>query len=127
MHNKYFEILPSKILLYWIISIHVIVLLVILILPVDNLIKLCFVALIGLSYYFSKNKKCLIKSFEYYKNDSWRLYTVQGAQYNTRLLKLNYISDFLLILRFDSMQPLIIFRNQLHPQSWRHLQMIVRN
>lgn len=128
MPNKCFEILPSNYLRYWIIGIHVVVWVMILFFPIDVFLKLFFIGMIGVSYFFNKSKKCIIKSFEYNKNNNWILYSDTGEKYSARLLKRNYISDFLLILRFEFTRPtLILFRKQLKEQDWRRLQMIVRH
>lgn len=123
MRNKHFEIKPSNILRNWIIFIHLFVLFIILIMPVSKL----FCLLVFLSYFFSKNINNTIKSFKHDRYDQWYLYTQKDEQIATQLLKNNYISDFLLILRFSDKHTLILFSRQFSPADWRAMQMILRN
>lgn len=133
MRNKHFEIKRSNILHHWIFSIHVIVLMILLFLPLFIVIKLLFCALVGLSYFYThyKNKQedFLITSLVHDKYPLWQLYTARGEKHAGLLLKQNYVSDFLVILHFKikGRKKLVLFRTQFTEQDWRCLQMLLRN
>lgn len=117
---------------YWTCAVHAVAFIIILLLPVTLYIKVGGSILIGLLFFYnfflSKKKKFLIRSFVQETKDSWQLYTACGEKYVARLLKKNYVSDFLVILRFaGAARPVFLFRYQLSEQDWRSLQMILRN
>lgn len=123
MRNKHFEIKPSNFLRNWVILIHLLALFIILILPVSKL----FCALVFLSYIFSKNTKCLVKSFQHIQYNNWKLYFLNEKEQAVLLLNKSYISDFLVILRFSNRMKVMVFRQQFNESDWRTLQMILRN
>lgn len=123
MRNIHFDIKPSDFLRNWVILIHLLALFIILILPVSKL----FCALVFLSYLFSKNTKCLIKSFQHVQYNNWKLYLSNDKEKVVSLLNKSYISDFLVILRFCNHMKVILFRHQFNESDWRALQMILRN
>ncbi len=129
MCNNHFEILPSKFLQYWNLGIHALAVLVLLFLHIDIFIKLFFIILIIASCIFSKPKKSAIYALEHIKEEEWKLFPEQDLPFNSRLLKKNYISDFLLILRFGSdnhKETLFLLRHQFSGSHWRSLQRLVR-
>lgn len=134
MHNKHFDLAPVHYLRNWNVGIHLFVLFIILFFPLALWVKLGLSVCVGCSFlyihYEQKNNPYKIVSFKCEK-EIWKLYDIQNKQYRTQLSQYNYISDFLLILNFESdlkeKISVIIFRNQLLQKDWRYLHMIVRH
>ncbi len=96
-------------------------------------VKLGYMFIIGLLFYYSLTKKIFSPTLLVHEaKDLWQLYHDQNEKEYVQLLPYSYISDFLLILRFQTKDeakrkpPLFLLRFQLAQHDWRHLQVIIR-
>jgi uncharacterized membrane protein len=109
------------------IFIHVLAGFIVLILPIDFVVKSIFSVLI-IGYYFLSRGINLnkIKAIKHHQNDQWFIFDQHHNKQIVTLSKNNFISNFLLILQFSNKQQLLLWQKQLNDDDWRMLQQLLR-
>lgn len=133
MQNKHFNCRPARTLSHVTIAMHLLVFVILCLLPLAWLIKIIFLLLtIGSLGYcrYNDNKALRITQLHYCQADQWQLKTQQGEVLDIQLRPQKYLSDFLLILRFQTktqtLPPILLFKTQFLTRDWRQLQMLLR-